>query len=152
MENFQRETVRETMSHPARTVAPEMTVGDLLRLFASNDFDAYPVVRDGKLVGMVSRADCIGLFAESPGTFDETVGTTVEEIMSWQVVSVEPDATLEQVVELMGALDFDSFPVVDRANDVKGIIAREDIVRALARSTWDSSLPLPLAPAGYAIA
>ena len=43
------------MTVPARTVAPEMTVGDLLRLFGTDGVDAYPVKSDGRPIGIVSR-------------------------------------------------------------------------------------------------
>lgn len=158
MRYFHQQTVLETMARPAKTVTPEMTVGDLLRLFSSNDFAAYPVVRDGKLVGVVSRADTIKPFAAKAGTntahFDAIMETTVEQIMSWPVTTVEFDATLDTVVHLMGAHDFESFPVVDHENCVRGIIAREDVIRALAGYTWPAAglLPLPLSPIGYAIA
>lgn len=151
-----RQTVREIMSRAARTVAPEMTLGDLLRLFGSSDFDAYPVVRAEKLVGIVSRADSIRPFAAKSAAkvleSDAVMGTTVEQIMTSQVVTVDLDTMLEQVIDLMGAHDVESFPVVDRYNRVKGIVARDDVVRALARSTWRASLPLDLRPMGYAIA
>lgn len=156
MDHLHSETVRENMARAARTVSPEMTLGDLLRLFASDHVDAYPVVRGEKLVGMVSKADSIRPFRAKSGTnnlhFDEIMGTTVEEIMSSPVITVELDAALEQVIDLMATHHFKSFPVVDRENRVKGVISREDVVRALARSTWQSSLPLPLEPMGYAIA
>jgi CBS domain-containing protein len=156
MEYLLQETARENMTRPARTVAPELTVGDLLRLFASGDSDAYPVVRGEKLVGVVSRADAIEPFCTKPGgndlNFDAIMGTTVQEIMSSRAVAVTLDAPLEQVVQLMKVHDFESFPVVDHENRVKGVIALEDVVRALARCTWSSSLPLPLSPMGYAIA
>ena len=158
MEYFHQEPVKENAARAARTVAPEMTLGDLLRLFSSDDFPAYPVVRSGKLVGMVSRADSIKPFTEKAGTntahFDAIMGTTVEQIMSSRVITVELDATLDTVVRLMGAHDFESFPVVDHENRVRGIIARDDVIRALARYTWRAStpLPLPLSPIGYAIA
>ena len=154
MEYFRQRTVRDLMSRPARTVAPELTLGDLLRLFDANDFDAYPVVRDERLVGIVSRVDCIKPFVTQAGTsaldLDAIMGTTIEQIMSSRVVTLQLDATLEHVVNLTGAHDFESFPVVDRDNRVRGIVAREDVVRALARYTWPSSLPL--LPLGYAIA
>ena len=158
MEYFHQETVRENISRPARTDAPEMTMGDLLRLFSSNEFAAYPVVRDEKLIGIVSRRDSIRSFAAKARTdaahFDAAMGTTVEQIMSSRVVTVEPDATLDKLVDLMAAHDFESFPVVDRENRVRGIIARDDVVRALARCTWRAPQPPPLSvPSfGYAIA
>lgn len=155
MEHLQQ-MVREVMSRPARTVAPEMTLGDLLRLFSSNDFEAYPVVRGETLVGIVSRADSIKPFVTKAGTqaleSDAIMGTTVEQIMSSQIATVELDATLGQAIDAMSVHDFESFPVVDRENRVKGIIARDDVVRALARCTWRTPLPLDLRPAGYAIA
>ena len=151
-----QQTVREIMSRPVRTVAPEMTLGDLLRLFSSNDFDAYPVTRGETLVGIVSRADSIKPFAAKSTTStvdpDAIMGTTVEQIMSPGVVTVELDATLGQVVDLMGAHDFESFPIVDAQKRVRGVIARHDVVRALARITWSTSLPPTLQPFGYAIA
>ncbi len=155
MECF-RQTVQDIMSRPARTVAPEMTLGDLLRLFSSNDFAAYPVIREEKLVGIVSRADSIKPFAAKVATKavdrDAIMGTTVEQIMSPAVVTVKLEATLEQVLDLMGAHGFESFPVIDHENHVAGIVARDDLVRALARSTWHAPLPLDLRPVGYAIA
>ena len=156
MENFHQETVRENMSRPVRTVAPEMTLGDLLRLFSADDFAAYPVVRNETLVGTVSRADALRPFPAKAGgdvlDFDAIMGTTIEQIMSSRITKVELDATLEQAAQLMAAEASESLPVVDRQNRVRGIIARDDVIRALARDTWRSSLPLELRPMGYAIA
>jgi CBS domain-containing protein len=157
MKHFDQ-TVREIMSRPAKTAAPEMTLGDLLRLFSSNDFDAYPVVREERLVGIVSRADSLRPFVAKASAkaldSDAIMGTTVEQIMSAAVVTAQLDATLEHVIDVMAAHDFESFPVIDRENRVRGMIARDDLVRALARSTWHTSLPLPRdpRPVGYAIA
>ena len=156
MDHFHQETVRDNMSRLVRTVAPEMTLGDLARMFSASDVAAYPVVRDEKIVGIVSRTDIIKPFAAMAATsaiyFESIAGTTVEEIMSRQVIAVELDATLDQVVHLMGAHDFKSFPVIDQENCVRGIVTRDDVIRALARSSRRSSLPLDLRPMGYAIA
>ena len=153
---YVQQTVRDIISRPARTVAPEMTLGDLLRLFSSHDLDAYPVVRGEKLVGIVSKADSIKPFTAKVATKaldrDAIMGTTVEQIMSPAIVTVKLEATLGQVLELLAAYDFVSFPVVDRENHVAGIVALDDLVRALAQSTWRTSPPLDLRPVGYAIA
>lgn len=156
MKTLRQETVRDNMSHPAKTVAPEMTLSDLLRLFGSSDFVAYPVTREDQLVGIVSRADSLRPFAVASWidtrNFDAIMGTTVSEIMSSVVVAVTPGVTLDQVLQLMEMHDLESLPVVDSGDCVMGVVARQDIIRALARSTRDSSLPLELPPMGYAIA
>lgn len=86
MYEFLEETVRHNMTVPSRTVAPEMTVGDLLRLFASDDVDAYPVESNGLLIGIVSKADALKAFALKQDRilprYDDAMGTTVDEVMS----------------------------------------------------------------------
>ena len=63
MYEFLQETVANNMTRAVRSVAPETTVGDLYRLFAADDFEAYPVVRDDALVGVVSKLDALKVFA-----------------------------------------------------------------------------------------
>src|ERR1700761_5776700 len=60
---FLEETVANNMIRRVRTVAPETTVRDLYRLFATDRFDAYPVVQDNALVGVVSKLDALKVFA-----------------------------------------------------------------------------------------
>jgi hypothetical protein len=42
MYEFLQETVANNMTRGVKSVTPETTVGDLYRLFAADDFDAYP--------------------------------------------------------------------------------------------------------------
>jgi CBS-domain-containing membrane protein len=153
MYEFLQETVERNMTSPARTVVPEMTVGDLLRLFASDDPDAYPVASGGALVGIVSKADALKAFLLTPaGMFphhDDMMGTTVDEIMSRQVVTVGAETTLQHVLHLMGVHRFKSLPVVDQNNRLKGMIAREDVIRALTRCHRRQALPLVAPAIGY---
>jgi CBS-domain-containing membrane protein len=146
MYEFLEETVERNMASPAKAVAPEMTAGDLLRLFASDDLDAYPVVSNGKLVGIVSKADALKAFALTPASilphYDDMMGTTVDEIMTRHVTTVDSQTPLQHVLHLMGAHHFKSLPVVDQNNRLKGMIAREDVIRALARCNRRQVPPL----------
>lgn len=160
MYEFLEETVQQNMTVPARTVAPEMTVGDLLRLFDTNNVDAYPVESNRRLVGIVSKADALKAFALKQSYilphYDDAMGTTVEEVMSRHVVTVEPDIRLQRVLYLMEKYHFKSLPVVDVGSRLLGMIARVDVIRALARCNRcqpSQALPLVAPPIGdYAIA
>src|SRR5436309_15672505 len=146
MYEFLEETVERNMTSPAKAVAPEMTAGDLLRLFATDDVDSYPVVSNGKLVGIVSKADALKVFVLTPGGmfphYDDIMGTTVDEIMSRQVMTVDAETTLQHVLHLMSVHRFKSLPVVDQKDRLQGVIAREDVIRALARFSPRQALPL----------
>ena len=86
MYEFLEETVGNNMTPAVRSVTPETTVGELYRLFAADNFDAYPVVRDDTLVGIVSKLDALKPFAFAQDQilphYKEGMGTTVDEIMS----------------------------------------------------------------------
>ena len=153
MYEFLEETVEHNMTSHAKAVAPEMTAGDLLRLFATDDLDAYPVVSNGKLVGIVSKADALKAFALTPASilphYDDMMGTTVDEIMTRHVMTVDSQTRLQHVLQLMGTHHFKSLPVVDQNNRLKGMIAREDVIRALARCNRRQTLPLVAPEVGY---
>jgi CBS-domain-containing membrane protein len=127
------------MTPNVRSVSPETTVGDLYRLFVADDFDAYPVLRGDTLVGMVSKLDALKIFGLSQDHilphYRKGMETTVDEIMSSDVVSVSVDTNLQRVLELMIKHRVKSIPVVDHWHNLVGIIAREDVMRAMERTT-----------------
>lgn len=51
--------VREVMSSPVITVDEEVNVGDVARIMLEERINRIPVVRDGQVVGMVSRSDIL---------------------------------------------------------------------------------------------
>lgn len=139
MYEFLLETVANNMTRNVRSVAPETTVGDLYRLFAADDFDAYPVLRGDVLVGMVSKLDALKIFSLSQDHilphYREGMATTVDEIMSSEVVAVNGETNLQRVLELMVKHRIKSLPVIDQWRNLVGIIAREDVMRAMERTT-----------------
>ena len=115
MYEFLEETVQNNMARAARSVAPEMAVSDLLRLFAADDADAFPVESRGQLVGIVSKADALKAFELRPGEmtphYDDLMGTTVDEVMTRHVMTVDGKTRLQRVLHLMVAHHFKSLPV-----------------------------------------
>ena len=138
MYEFLQERVEDNMTRNVRSVAPETTVGDLYRLFAADGFDAYPVIRGDPLVGMVSKLDALSVFALSQDhilpRYKEGMATTVDEIMTCDVVTVDGETSLQRVLELMITHRVKSLPVVDPRHYLVGIIAREDVMRAMERT------------------
>jgi CBS domain-containing protein len=127
-------------------VTPETTVGDLYRLFAADDFEAYPVVRSDTLVGVISKLDALKVFAFQKDQilphYMDGMGTTVDEIMTTNVVLVEPDDKLQRVPQLMIEHRIKSLPVIDQCRNLVGIIAREDVMRAMERLTLRQQPPI----------
>jgi CBS domain-containing protein len=59
--------VREIMGDPNTTVHADTTVQQVARLMSDTGLDAVPVVQpDGRLIGVVTRTDLVGLLAGRP--------------------------------------------------------------------------------------
>jgi CBS domain-containing protein len=146
-------TVREIMITDVITVKPDTTVGELADILTQNKISGVPVVDDqGQVLGMVSEADIIlqdadlhfpyyiqflemVIYLQSVHKFEErvrkSIGSKVTEIMSDEVISVPPDATVREVATLMADRNVNRLPVTENGLLV-GIVTRGDIVRAIA--------------------
>lgn len=68
-----RHQVRDLMTTPVITAAESSQVTELAEQMVHNRIKRVPIVRDGKLVGIVSRADVIRAIAQVPDAVTETV-------------------------------------------------------------------------------
>src|SRR6186713_1429371 len=113
---FIQSTVGQYMTHAVQTVTRRVILGDLEALFAKHDFNAFPVVEEGKTLGIVTKFDFLRAFAFTTGQmvphYDELMGRPVADVMTEAVVHVEPTAPLTRVLQLMVNLKARSFPVM----------------------------------------
>ena len=132
-------TVEQYMSREVESVTRKVTLRELEALFEKHDFNAFPVLEERSVLGLVTKLDFLKAFAFTTAQvvphYDELMGRTVAEVMTEAVVHVEPAAPLTRVLQLMVSLKARSFPVLDRDRRLVGMISREDIMRALSDST-----------------
>ena len=51
--------VSEVMSEPLMTISPDMSIETVARLMAKTDIRRFPVMEDGKLIGLISNSDIL---------------------------------------------------------------------------------------------
>lgn len=139
MYRFLEYTTEQYMTRQVKTVTPETTLRELEALFEKYDFNAFPVMEGNEMVGFVTKFDFLKVFAFTTRQmlphYDELMNRTVGEVMTEAVVHVSPDAPLTRTLQLMVNLKARSFPVVAPDGRLVGMIAREDIMRALKEAT-----------------
>jgi CBS domain-containing protein len=135
-------TVSQYMTQTVETVTRQTTMRELEALFEKHDFNAFPVVEDGKMLGIVSKFDFLRAFAFTSGRmvphYDELMGQPVADVMTEAVVHVDPTSPLTRVLQLMVGLKARSFPVVSSDHQLEGMISREDVMRALKETTKEA--------------
>jgi CBS domain-containing protein len=130
------------MTRAVTTVTRQLSLRDLEALFEKHDFNSFPVVEEGKMVGIVTKFDFLKAFAFTTGQivphYDDLMKRPVAEIMTEAVVHVEPTTPLTRVLEMMVNLKTRSFPVIGPGRELLGMISREDVMRALREATSES--------------
>jgi acetoin utilization protein AcuB len=129
--------VRDRMSSPAVTITPDTPLQDALDLMHKHQFRRLPVVDDkGKLIGIVSERDL--LYASPPPATLRSglkpnrllADLQTAEIMTREVLTTRPDTFVEDAARLMVENKVGGLPVVDKDNQVIGVITETDVFRA----------------------
>jgi CBS domain-containing protein len=146
--------VADIMSKDVLVVAPTSGVTDAARLMVEHAVSGLPVVDHGQLVGIVTETDIISwqIEVDPPvfGTFLDAIfrlpwdqseeelrrvlATTVAGLMTEEVVTISPNATVNELASLMYKRKVNPVPVVDAHGSLVGIASRTDIIRLLLRS------------------
>ena len=128
--------VREHMSTPAIVVSPDTPVAKAMEILRVRRIGRLPVVEDGRLVGIVSEPDLLRAMP-SPATSlsvwempELLERLPVREVMTHDVVVVEPGARVQDAAQLMVDRKIGGLPVVE-AGRVVGIITETDVFRVL---------------------
>ena len=139
MYRFHEDTAQNYMTASVQPVDRSATMRELEALFRHYDFNAFPVVEDGILVGVVTKFDLLKIFAFTPDRmvppYEELMARSVGAVMTTDIIYVTPATRLTRVLETMVAHRARSLPVVGDDGALAGIISREDIMRALQDAT-----------------
>ena len=112
------------------TVAPDNTVLDALHILAERNIGVVPVVEDGKLVGIFSERD----YARRVILLGRTSkDTQVSQVMTENVVTVNPDDNIEDCMKIVVNKGFRHLPVVED-DELVGVISANDLLAEVIRS------------------
>ncbi|MBW9107599.1 CBS domain-containing protein [Paraburkholderia phenoliruptrix] len=140
----------DVMTGNVISVTPDMTIREVARLFVEKRISGAPVLDpDGSVVGMISEGDLLrrseigtderrrvswlDFWSASHEARDyvKTHGTKVSDVMTTDVITVEPDTLLGEVAGILETRGIKRVPVTE-AGRLVGIVSRANLVQALA--------------------
>ncbi len=120
-------TVAEIMSRGPQLLSPETPVGEAATLMQRFGYEGYPIVKDGKVVGLLNRRAVDR--AQS-----HHLNLTAGNLMSAGEVTVAPSDSLNTLQNRMTDSGWGQIPVVEDG-EVIGIVTRTDLLKTLAPTT-----------------
>jgi IMP dehydrogenase len=117
VKRFESGVLRDPM-----TISPEMTVREVVALQQSHKISGFPVIKAGKVVGIVTNRDV---------RFETQLDQPVKGIMTPQkkLVTVREGATREEATKLMHQHRLERVLVVDEEFRLKGLVTVKDILK-----------------------
>jgi CBS domain-containing protein len=123
-------SVKDIMTKNVITITTEKTVYQAAELMDSNKIGCLIVVQNQAPIGIVTERDIVRRIVAKKLPYD----VPVSEIMTRNIVSIDPDSSLKDAARLMSNNKIRRLPVV-KQNNLVGIVVASDFVRNLGKKS-----------------
>jgi tRNA nucleotidyltransferase (CCA-adding enzyme) len=125
--------VRKIMSRRPLLISPQTTAQEALTLMQKYGYEGYPVVDDGRVVGLLTRRAV-------DRAISHKLNLPTSSLMDAGEVTVSPDDPIDLLQDVMTTTGWGQIPVVDPVKkQVIGIVTRTDLLKTLHQG--EASLP-----------
>lgn len=128
-------TIHELMTPNPITIASGQTVGKAMELMARYDIRRLPVIRDGKLTGIISDRD-VRQMAGRPSvklaksaSDDAYLQLPVEEVMTLNAITIRESQPAQDAIALLIKHKISGLPVLGRDGALVGVLSEQDILK-----------------------
>lgn len=126
--------IEDVMTRNVKSCAPEDSIAKVWLNMKETGFSGFPVVKDGQLVGMVTRRNIIRagyarIEREDEHGTKSTMSPPVEKVMSSPAYTLSSQTTLKDAIKAFIKLDVGRLSVVSDGTLI-GIVDRNDIIKA----------------------
>lgn len=127
--------VKELMTPNPITITHSQPVGKALELMRRYEIRRLPVIKDGKLAGIISDRDVRQMAGRptvklSKGDQDDAyLQLPVEEAMTLNAITVRESQPVQDAITLMLKHTISGLPVLDRDGALVGVVSQPDILK-----------------------
>lgn len=133
--------VKNWMSKPVVTIDVDDAMDDAIKLLKKHNIKMLPVMKRGKLVGIVTDRDLKRASASDATSLEihellyllSTI--KIKDIMTKKPITVPFDYTVEETAEILLENNISGVPVDDRYGDIVGVITQNDLFRIIISLT-----------------
>jgi len=112
------------MTPNPRTIEPSTPIVEAAKLMRDEDVGPVPIVESGRVVGILTDRDiAVRVVAEGKDPQSKTAG----EVASKQLVTIDPDQTIDEAARLMAQHQVRRLPVCEEDGRLVGIVAQADV-------------------------
>ncbi|HEY7794960.1 MAG TPA: CBS domain-containing protein [Gaiellaceae bacterium] len=119
-------TVQEVMTSNPTTVRPDSPATEAAQIMKNEDTGIVPIADGDRLAGVITDRDLTLKIVAEGGSPETTVG----ELASKDLVTIDPQQSLEEAARLMAEHQVRRLPVVEEDGRLVGILSQKDVAEA----------------------
>ena len=129
--------IKDWITREVVTIGPEASVKEAFGLLKSMGIRHLPVVKEGRLKGIVTDRDLrrpkiSDVFKSWDELYRLNDEIQVQDIMVAPAVTILEETTIQEAAKVMAQKRIGALPVTDKNGKLSGIISESDILRAFA--------------------
>ena len=130
--------ITKIMASEVITIQQGQKLSDVRHIICESGIHHVPIVDGKKLVGMISFTDLMKLNIVINGADDRTIDAiidqqyTIKDIMTTKLTLLTDCDTIKQASKILAEGNFHSLPVVDKENQIVGIVTTTDLIQYLS--------------------
>lgn len=130
--------VEDYMTSPVTSFDVEDRLSTIHEYLGEHSFRRVPILYQGRLAGMITRADLVRVVKERFRSLADGTGLNdpdellAEDAMKFGLLTLYPDDPLYDAMDLIARHHVTGLPIVDRGMNLLGIITEKDVLRSLA--------------------
>lgn len=126
--------LKDILSGKPTNITPETTIKKAAEIMVDQNLTIIPVTKNRYLTGIISERDIIECIVKGC----DTDTTTINKYIRKDIITAEPDTTIDEIVELMNKHHSNNLPVIE-GNKLVGVITWKDIALHFRRRPEDYS-------------
>lgn len=123
--------LKDIMSREVHTFTRETTIGEALQKLSASRISGAPVLSGGKVCGIISVADIVGVIANAADGAAAENESAVGDVMTGDVISLRSDAPVRSAASLMREKRIHRVFVIDDG-ELRGVVSALDVARAVS--------------------
>lgn len=127
--------IKEIMNTGFQTISPNEYLSKAEKMFFANKLKHLPVVRGGKLVGIITHTDIkrmsfANTFDEAEAEIDTSIFSMLKvgQVMTSKPFTLPSNTSIREVAEVLAKKEFRTIPIVD-GEQLVGMISTKDLIK-----------------------
>ena len=128
--------IKDLMKTDVITLTEEDSIKEAFDLMDEYHIRQIPVLskEDGKIIGMVTHKILLEYIFNDLEYAEHNANRTLDTLEFDQVITADPITDIRRVAKVMSDFSLTAIPVVDEEDNIKGIVSRANILKAIANT------------------